>query len=59
MTVGAKLRFDVFKRDAFTCQYCGKKAPDVVLHADHIKPRVDGGSDLLKMARQRSRQEGR
>jgi hypothetical protein len=31
-------RFEVFKRDSFTCQYCGRKAPDVVLQADHVKP---------------------
>jgi 5-methylcytosine-specific restriction endonuclease McrA len=23
-----KLRFEVFKRDNFTCQYCGRAAPD-------------------------------
>lgn len=23
-----KLRFEVFKRDSFTCQYCGKKSPE-------------------------------
>lgn len=39
-----KVRFEVFKRDNFTCQYCGSKAPDVVLHIDHINP-VAGGGD--------------
>jgi len=39
-----KARFEVFKRDSFTCQYCGAKAPDVVLNVDHIKP-VAGGGD--------------
>jgi len=44
------MRFDVFKRDSFTCQYCGKKAPDVVLHCDHIKAVADGGTtDLLNL----------
>jgi hypothetical protein len=38
------VRFDVFKRDSFTCQYCGQKAPDVVLEVDHITP-VSGGGD--------------
>lgn len=42
-----KLRFEVFKRDAFTCQYCGKKAPDAVLEVDHIKPVSKGGKDEL------------
>ncbi len=40
-----KLRFEVFKRDRFTCQYCGKKAPDVVLNVDHIKAVATGGDD--------------
>lgn len=39
------MRFDVFKRDAFTCQYCGSVPPSVVLEIDHIKPVCDGGSD--------------
>lgn len=42
-----KLRFEVFKRDSFTCQYCGSKAPDVVLEADHIKPIAEGGDDEI------------
>lgn len=42
-----KLRFEVFKRDSFTCQYCGKKAPDVVLEVDHIKPVSKGGKNEL------------
>src|SRR5690606_41021168 len=47
MAIGKRLRFEVFKRDAFTCQYCGRKAPDVILHLDHVMPRVDGGADDL------------
>lgn len=42
-----KIRFEVFKRDSFTCQYCGRKAPDVVLNVDHIKPVADGGTNDL------------
>ena len=42
-----KTRFEVFKRDSFTCQYCGKSAPDVVLHCDHIDPVAKGGADDL------------
>ena len=43
-------RFEVFKRDRFTCQYCGAKAPDVVLHVDHIRPVADeGGNDILNL----------
>ncbi len=42
-----KKRFEVLKRDSFTCQYCGVKAPDVILHIDHIKPISKGGTDAL------------
>lgn len=36
--IPASLRFLVLKRDAFTCRYCGRKAPDVELHVDHVVP---------------------
>ena len=36
--ISKSLRFDVLNRDNFTCQYCGSKAPDVVLEIDHIIP---------------------
>ncbi len=42
-SLGKRTRFDIFKRDAFTCQYCGRRATDVVLQVDHIKPVCDGG----------------
>lgn len=45
--ISKKLRFEVFKRDSFTCQYCGKSAPDVVLELDHIKPVAKGGKNEL------------
>lgn len=45
MAIAKKVRFEVFKRDKFTCQYCGKKAPDVVLEVDHVHPKSDGGTD--------------
>ena len=39
-----RLRFEVFKRDNFTCQYCGRTAQDgAKLHADHITPKSKGG----------------
>lgn len=48
--ISKKLRFEVFKRDGFTCQYCGKKAPDVVLHVDHVAPVAKGGkNDILNL----------
>jgi hypothetical protein len=43
--VSTRTRFEVFKRDDFTCQYCGRKSPEVILEVDHIVPRCDGGSD--------------
>lgn len=42
-----RVRFEVFKRDSFKCQYCGRSAPDVILQADHIEPVCKGGSDDL------------
>mgnify|MGYP003924127089 FL=1 len=33
---------EVFLRDKFTCQYCGKKVPDLTL--DHVVPRRQHGS---------------
>lgn len=42
-----KMRFEVFKRDSFTCQYCGRMSPDVVLEVDHIKPVSKGGKNEM------------
>lgn len=41
------IRFEVFKRDSFTCQYCGRSAPDVQLEVDHIDPVADGGDNSI------------
>lgn len=43
--LGKKLRFEIFKRDSFTCGYCGKTPPDAILEVDHIKPVSKGGTD--------------
>jgi hypothetical protein len=49
-SVPKSVRFEVFKRDSFTCQYCGGKAPDVLLHLEHIQPVSKGGdNDLLNL----------
>lgn len=40
-----EMRFAIFDRDRFTCHYCGRKAPDVELHVDHIKPVAKGGTN--------------
>lgn len=48
--VSKKIRFEVFKRDSFTCQYCGDGAPNTVLNVDHINPVANGGgNDLLNL----------
>lgn len=48
--ISKKIRFEVFKRDSFTCQYCGRSAPNVVLHIEHIQPVAKGGTnDLLNL----------
>jgi hypothetical protein len=44
-SMGKKLRFEVFKRDGFACQYCGRSAPEAILHVDHIIPVADGGGN--------------
>ncbi|PIV63390.1 MAG: hypothetical protein COS11_07680 [bacterium (Candidatus Ratteibacteria) CG01_land_8_20_14_3_00_40_19] len=37
-------RFDILKKDNFTCQYCGRTPKDgVKLHVDHIIPLDKGG----------------
>jgi hypothetical protein len=43
--VSVRTRFEVFKRDDFTCRYCGRKTPDVILELDHVVPVADGGSN--------------
>lgn len=43
--VSTRTRFEVFKRDEFRCQYCGRTPPEVVLHVDHVLPVVEGGTN--------------
>lgn len=45
--VSKRTRFEVFKRDKFTCQYCWRKPPEVILEPDHVIPSCDGGSDHM------------
>ncbi len=48
--ISKKTRFEIFKRDRFTCRYCGKHSPEVILEVDHILPVAEGGSnDLLNL----------
>ena len=49
-SISKKIRFEIFKRDSFTCQYCGESAPKVILEVDHIKPVINGGTnDILNL----------
>lgn len=43
--ISKKRRFEVFKRDGFTCAYCGSTPPKVILHVDHIHPVALGGGN--------------
>lgn len=49
-TIKPKLRFQVFTRDDFTCQYCGRKPDqdDVILHVDHTVSVKDGGTNDIE-----------
>lgn len=46
-SLSKKMRFDVFKRDGFQCQYCGSTPPAVVLEVDHIHPVSKGGKNRI------------
>lgn len=48
--IPARIRFEVLKRDHFRCQYCGRAAPEIVLHVDHVVPLKNGGkTDVLNL----------
>lgn len=40
-----ELRHKIRERDNFTCQHCGKKAPNVEIQIDHKIPVTKGGTD--------------
>lgn len=42
-SLSKRVRFEVFKRDAFMCQYCGAHPPGTILHVDHIEAVANGG----------------
>lgn len=46
-TISYRLRFEVLKRDGFACRYCGARAPNVVLHLDHVVAVARGGDDEM------------
>jgi hypothetical protein len=47
-TADFKNRFEFLKKYNFTCQYCGRKAPEVEFHIDHIFPKSKGGTSESK-----------
>lgn len=46
--ISPKVRFEVFKRDRFTCRYCGRTTPQVILEIDHIVPVAEGGTNEVE-----------
>ncbi len=36
-------RKNLWRRDNFTCQYCGKRPPNDEITMDHVSPKTDGG----------------
>jgi hypothetical protein len=42
--VSRRQRFEILRRDGYTCRYCGAQAPDVPLTVDHVIPRALGGA---------------
>jgi len=42
------LRFEVLQRDKHTCQYCGRRVPEVELEVDHLIPVARGGTDVFE-----------
>lgn len=45
-SLSKKIRFEVFKRDGFSCQYCGA-TPPAVLEVDHIIAVSSGGENNM------------
>jgi hypothetical protein len=39
------LKREIFRRDDYTCQYCGHRGNVVTLHVDHLVPASRGGTD--------------
>ncbi len=43
--ISKTVRFSVFARDNFTCVYCGRQPPSVVLELEHFIPVCQGGTN--------------
>ncbi len=46
-SISKKIRFEIFKRDKFTCQFCGNSAPNSILEIDHLNPVSKGGDNSI------------
>lgn len=44
-SLSKRTRFQVLRRDGYTCRYCGRKPPEVTLEVDHVHPVAAGGTD--------------
>ncbi len=47
MPITPKKRYQILERDWFSCKYCGRKPPFVMLEVDHIIPKSKGGGDAV------------
>ena len=45
--ISNKLKHEIWRRDKFTCQYCGKDINEAELEIDHIKPVSKGGTNAM------------
>lgn len=43
--ISKRLRYEVFRRDDFTCRYCGAKPTERELRVDHVVPVTLGGDN--------------
>lgn len=48
VAVSKRLRYQVLRRDNYTCRYCGVYAPFAQLVVDHVMPRSRGGQDVME-----------
>lgn len=42
---GSAPRRNIYERDAYTCQYCGKTCATPTITIDHVMPKVRGGNN--------------
>lgn len=45
MGISKRLRYEVLRRDNYTCRYCGARAPEAKITVDHVVPVALGGTD--------------